>query len=459
MLPILAIMMVVAAVTAVAWAAPFAYVTNSGSNDVSVIDTATNTVVATIPGAGQPSGVAITPDGAFAYLTNASGANTVSVIDTASNTVVASIPVGDTPAMPAITPNGAFVYVPNQGDQTVSVIETASNTVVDSIFIATAQDLFAAATTPDGASVYVTDANSTNVFVIATASNTVVATVTVGFAPAGIAVTPNGAFAYVVNQGGDLGGPTLSVLATATNTVVATVAIGVNPFAVALTPNGAFAYVTDLGLNAVGPGTVFVITTATNTVVATVPVGDIPAWVAITPDGDFAYVPKVFSNDVSVIATASNTVVATIAVGDNPIAVAITPLANGIVPFAAFGAKVEIDDDDEFEVNGTFTLGTGSDGIDIPTEIVSLQLSGGSGAFSLNIPAGSFEQDKKGRFKFEGVIDGVELEAVIRPLGGDAFEFKAEGEGADLTGIANPVTVNLTIGNDSGSTTVEAEFE
>ena len=39
------------------------------------------------------------------------------------------------------------------------------------------------------------------------------------------------------------------------------------------------------------------------------------------------------------------------------------------------------------------------------------------------------------------------------------LEFKAEGEGADLTGITNPVTVALTIGDDSGSKVITAEFE
>ena len=37
-------------------AAPFLYVTNIGDNTVSVIDTATNTVVATIPGGISPGG-------------------------------------------------------------------------------------------------------------------------------------------------------------------------------------------------------------------------------------------------------------------------------------------------------------------------------------------------------------------------------------------------------------------
>jgi len=48
----------------------FAYVTNQGTNDVSVISTATNAVVATIPVGSNPLGLAITPDGAFAYITN-----------------------------------------------------------------------------------------------------------------------------------------------------------------------------------------------------------------------------------------------------------------------------------------------------------------------------------------------------------------------------------------------------
>src|SRR5207253_2081625 len=79
-----------------------AYV-DAGSSTVSVIDTATNTVVATIPVGADPSGVAITPDGTRAYVTD-QGSTTVSVIDTATNTVVATINVGADPVAVAITP-------------------------------------------------------------------------------------------------------------------------------------------------------------------------------------------------------------------------------------------------------------------------------------------------------------------------------------------------------------------
>ena len=79
-----------------------AYVTNSQDNTVSVIDTATNTVVATVPVGVNPSGIAITPDGTRAYVATELG--TVSVIDTATNTVVATIPIGGEPLGIAITP-------------------------------------------------------------------------------------------------------------------------------------------------------------------------------------------------------------------------------------------------------------------------------------------------------------------------------------------------------------------
>src|SRR5438270_468762 len=97
-----------------AQAQPFAYVTDANSNTVSVIDTATNTVVATVPVGVTPGGVAITPNGAFAYVTN-ENSSTVSVISTATNTVVATVPVGVFPRGVAVTPNGSFAYVADGG--------------------------------------------------------------------------------------------------------------------------------------------------------------------------------------------------------------------------------------------------------------------------------------------------------------------------------------------------------
>src|SRR5258708_38882773 len=48
-----------------------AYITNQSSSTVSVIDTATDTVIATIPVGFTPFGVAVSPDGSKVYVTNA----------------------------------------------------------------------------------------------------------------------------------------------------------------------------------------------------------------------------------------------------------------------------------------------------------------------------------------------------------------------------------------------------
>ena len=80
--------------------------------DVSVIDTATNTVVATVVVGQGPRAVAITPDGVHAYVTNFLDFLTVdgipvdgsvSVIEIATNTVVDTVPVAGGPNWVTIT--------------------------------------------------------------------------------------------------------------------------------------------------------------------------------------------------------------------------------------------------------------------------------------------------------------------------------------------------------------------
>ncbi len=106
------------------------------SENVAIIDTATNTVVKTVlvetnPAGTSPGGVAVTPDGKYVYVTNS--INSVAVINTANNTVVKTVLVGTSPGGVAVTPDGKHVYVANQGSNGVSVIDTANLTVVATI--------------------------------------------------------------------------------------------------------------------------------------------------------------------------------------------------------------------------------------------------------------------------------------------------------------------------------------
>ncbi|MGE0519678.1 MAG: beta-propeller fold lactonase family protein [Candidatus Binatia bacterium] len=95
-----------------------AYVANTVSGTVSVIDLASCTTIATIGVGTEPWAVAATPNGRYVYVANASS-NTVSAIDTGSNAVIATVPVGRSPRALAISNDGddddrdEKVFVPN----------------------------------------------------------------------------------------------------------------------------------------------------------------------------------------------------------------------------------------------------------------------------------------------------------------------------------------------------------
>jgi YVTN family beta-propeller protein len=275
-------------------------------------------VTATIPVGSTPLWVAVTPDGRHAYVANAT-TSTVSVISTASNTVIATISV-PTPSRVAVSPDGSEAYVTecpdncpagSQGD--VAVIDTASNRVTASITVGSGP--FGVAFTPDGRHAYVTDRNATAVSVIDTASHTVTATITVGVFPTSVAVSPDGREAYVTNATTN----TVSVISTASNTVLTTIPTGSSAFSVAFTPDSRYAYVDNLD-----NGTVAVVSTASNAVITNIGVGAQAFGVAVSPDGRYAYVSDGNSNVVSVIDVSRNVVTATIPVA-TPNGVAFTP--------------------------------------------------------------------------------------------------------------------------------------
>jgi hypothetical protein len=111
----------------------------------------------------------------------------------------------------------------------------------------------------------------------------------------------------------------------------------------------------------------------------------------------------------------------------------------------------------QFEMKGSFALGSSSDGIAPVTETVRLQV----GSFTATLPAGSFRsktphphQDKPLEFKFEGAIEGAWLEMKITALADGRFAFKAEGQRVELGPPTDTIPVALTIGGDGGTAAV-----
>lgn len=267
---------------------------------------------AVIPVGNTPEGITLTPDGARAYVANR-GSNTVSVIDTATDTVIDTIATGAGPTDVAISPDGTRAYVAVFDDGLVSVFDLASNTLVTDIPVGSGATM--AAVTPDGTRVYVTRQTTDTVSVIDTASNTVTDTVTVGTGPTGVVITPDGTRAYVASYSGSV-----SAIDIATNTVIATILAGDVPILLAVSSDGARVYVTNAGSSSVS-----VIDTATNTTTDNIGVSAQPRFPALSPDGAHLYVPNSGPDTVSVIDTATRTVVENIGAGEGPTGIAVFP--------------------------------------------------------------------------------------------------------------------------------------
>ena len=274
------------------------YVGNYGSDNVSVVDTITNEVTATITVGDSPRFATLA--GTNLYIVNRFS-NSVSVIDTTSNTVIASVAIGDGlfggPFSSTLV--GTDLYVNNFNYNTIDVIDTNTNTVTDTITVGTAPKLSLLI----GTDLYVLHQNSHNVKVVDTLTNTVTATIAVGTTPSGLNLS--GTDLYIINSAID----NVSVIDINTNTVTDTLAVGDNPVSATLVG-------TDLYVLNRDSDNVSVIDTNTNSVTDTIIVGDFPNSSILA--GTDLYVVNQNSDNVKIINTLTNTVTDTITVGTDP---------------------------------------------------------------------------------------------------------------------------------------------
>jgi YVTN family beta-propeller protein len=298
-------------------AQPFTYIPNFDDGTVSVINTATDTVISTVPVAVGPTSVVAHPDGNRVYVTHGqSGGNKISMIDTFTNTIAATFASGGiNPEGAAIHPDGTRLYVTNSGDGVLTVIDTTTNQIIATV--RGMNDPLGVAVHPDGTWVYVGSSSiGQPVSVIDAAQNTVIESVDTG-SPTQLAVHPDGTRVYVTN----LNYGNVSVIDTVTHTVKTTIRVGLEPYGVASHPDGTRVYVGNRG-----DYTMSVIDTTTDTVIATVSLAAGPCHVAVHPDGTRVYVAHEIpmGNSISVIDTIANTVTGTIMVGSGPQGIAFS---------------------------------------------------------------------------------------------------------------------------------------
>jgi YVTN family beta-propeller protein len=269
-------------------------------------------VALTIPvNSGNSRGVAISPDGLFAYVTSELD-DTLTKVDLTTDTVVSVFNVGREPYNVAISPNGQIAMVTNSSGNSVSRINLSTNAITT---IPLGQ--FAMDVAIDSASsfAYVTEFYNNRVAKIDLSTNAIVGRVTVGGGPRGIAITPSGDFAYTANDSSG----TASKIDLSTFTRVATITTGTNPYGVTVDQDGIYVYV--LNLNS---STVSKVSIATDTVVGSISIAN-PWEMAIVPGTTFAYVTTMNSSTIVKVNLRSFTRIGSVALDANPRVLAVTP--------------------------------------------------------------------------------------------------------------------------------------
>jgi YVTN family beta-propeller protein len=285
---------------------PKAYVGNFKDNSVSVIDTDAGKVVATLPVAKGPHGMAITQDGRTVYVSG-DGSSSVDVIDTAADKVVKTINVGKAPNGIALTPDDRLLVVTIYGEDRIAFIDTSTQTVVATTTVPKPHTV---AISPNGKLAYVTvqEPGHFGLALIDIATRSLVRTLALDKTPRDGEFGYDGKLLYFTQAGAS----SVQVLDPASDKFVAQIPTGVSPHFVSYPRGSAF------GLVVVqGPGELLLFDPATNKPARSIAVGKQPHWATASGDGKKAYVTNEGSNDFTVVDLATGQTT-TIAVGNAP---------------------------------------------------------------------------------------------------------------------------------------------
>jgi len=188
-------------------------VTNERSGDLSVIDLASKTVVATVPLGKRPRGVRVSPDGTVLYVALSGSpfappgvdektlppphrsADGIGVVDARTLKLLRVMPVGTDPEQLALSKDGRRLFVSNEDAATVSVVEAADARIVATVKVGGEPE--GVEVSPDGSVVYATSEEDGLVFAIDSAKATLIRKFATPPRPRSIAFLPAASRAYV----------------------------------------------------------------------------------------------------------------------------------------------------------------------------------------------------------------------------------------------------------------------
>jgi YVTN family beta-propeller protein len=295
------------------------FVTNTKSDSISVIDTDTLEVSATIAlGRGKPNRVVFQPDGKAAWVVY-DRSHDLGVVDADTKKLVRRVKIGGNPYNLNFTPDGRHLLVLDWSSDTsndeVIFYDLAAGKIDGRVEVSTwpAHSVFSR----DGRLLYVSGETAGDVTVIDVASHEVVARHVHGGGDAmGLAVTADGKTLFAA------AGENKAILKldTATNKPVGSIAVPGVVHEATLTLDGRYLYATLRKVNKL-----VVIDTTDDRIVATIPQKGYPDLVTMEPTGRYALVTNRYADLVAVIDLKTHAQIRTIPVGRAPHGMALRP--------------------------------------------------------------------------------------------------------------------------------------
>jgi YVTN family beta-propeller protein len=292
---------------------PFLLVVNKSSNTLSVVDPATEEIVADVETGFAPHEVAVSADGRFAYVTDygtgSQPGNTITVVDLhvmgVSGTI--SLEPHTRPHGIEIAPDGTL-WVTTEGSAHVLQVDAVSGRILKAI--ETGQRVtHMVAVAPEAGRVVTANIGSGNATIVDPETESVVAHVETGAGAEGLTIHPDGMHAFVTNRAAG----TLVEIDLTSGAVTRSMDVGDFPIRVKVRPGGAELLVSNANANEVAA-----VDPESWEVIRRLPVGAAPIGILITPDNEMAYVANTQDDKVTVIDLVAWEVAGEIATGDEP---------------------------------------------------------------------------------------------------------------------------------------------
>jgi YVTN family beta-propeller protein len=336
-LNILAIIVIILVVAAVGAYFYFGQKSSSLQNPKTPINTSTvvtsvtttiSTIVSTsiIPAISTSTTSISTPSrksNDYIYISNIGnfsvGSGTISVINSSTNKVIATIPAGISAGQMIFIANSTYAFALTQsgvsGYHNISIINYTRNQFVKNVSLGRSSiTAFEMAITPDGKSIYVIDTetcgatingqaiNQPGIVQVVNISTYSITNITVGSCPEGVLFTPNGKYAYIPN----LISNSISVINIQSRSIISTIQLNQPSGVLAVTSDGKTLYSIGNSSNYNVNSILYMINATTGSVGRVATLGLISQIIGINPTNKFMYIINYGSNSISIVNTSIN---------------------------------------------------------------------------------------------------------------------------------------------------------